>query len=186
MTLNIQFPDSSPEEVPGEILVLFHFEDQLLPQGDLARVDWILNGVIGQLLYGGRFAGLPLQSLLLSSSGKLSVEKVLVLGLGRRSELTWDHLLQAYSQAAFQSAKMRAGGIALTVPEVAFESLPDDGGEKILRAVLRGAIRGEMSACHLNLAFLNLDLGRRDLLRDHLRGAVPRISEEFSTEVSFS
>ena len=186
MTLDIQFPDSSLEEVPGEVLVLFHFQDQLLPQGDLARVDWILNGVVGRLVYRGRFGGLPLQSLLLSSSGKLLAEKVLVLGLGRRSELTWDHLLQAYSRAAFQAAKMKVRDIALTIPEVAFQSVPDDTGEKILRSILQGTLQGEMAASHLSLAFLNPDPGIRDLLQGRLRGAIPKISEEFSAEISFS
>lgn len=183
--MNIQFPNSPLERVSHELLVLFHFEDQLLPRGYLARVDWILNGLVSKLLYIRKFQGLRSEPLLLSPSNKLSVEKILVWGLGRKSDLGRDTLLEAYSSATFVSAKMKTQSIAFTVPEEAFCSITNDAGENLLRTILIAADQAGMPLHNLNLAFYEKDQELRNILLASLRKAIPQISADFSLGVSF-
>jgi len=181
--VKIQILNSFLEEVPGEILVLFHFEDQLLPRGPLARVDWILNGLVSRLLYLGKFSGNRGESMLLSTSGKLSAERALVLGLGRNSEFTWNALLQAYSSALLASARMKARKIGLTIPKGAYPSLPRHAGRDLLEVLLLRASQEGDPSSDLELAFYEKEPTRANLLLDILREGLPQISQKFGLPV---
>lgn len=181
--MKIQLLNSSLEQVPGEILVLFHFEDQLLPHGPLARVDWILNGLVSRLLYLGKFSGHRFQSLLLFTSGKFLAEKALVLGLGRKSDLDWDTLLEAYSSAISASAKMKAKEFALTVPEEAYPALPRQAGKDLLQAILFKATEAKLPPSDLRLAFYEKDPERGNLLMASLREGLPEVSRMFELPI---
>lgn len=79
MTLQHSVP---VEEVTGDLLVLFHFEDVPVPKHTLGKVDWYLSGAISRLAVEGKFTGAVGSAALLHPSGKFQVEKILVLGLG--------------------------------------------------------------------------------------------------------
>jgi len=177
--VKIQVLDSFLEEVPGEVLILFHFEDQLLPRGPLARVDWILNGLVSRLLYLDKFSGHRDEFLLLSTSGKFSAERALVLGLGRKSDLTWDALLGAYSSAISASVRMKARKIGLTLPQEAYAALPRQAGRELLEALLVRAIQEGPFGSDLRLAFYEREPGRADLLLDILREGLPHIAAKY-------
>ncbi|MDH7500619.1 MAG: M17 family peptidase N-terminal domain-containing protein [candidate division NC10 bacterium] len=181
--MKIQVLDSFLEEVPGEVLVLFHFEDQLLPRGPLARVDWILNGLVSRVLSLGKFSGHRQEFLLLSTSGKFSAERALVLGLGRRAELTWGALLEAYSSALSASARMKAKQIGLTIPEEAYASLPRQAGKELMEALLVGTSRESLLGTDLRLAFYEKEPARANLLLDILREGLPHIGRRFATAI---
>jgi hypothetical protein len=164
-------------------MVLFHFEDQLLPRGPLARVDWILNGLVSRLVYLGKFSGLRGEALLLSTSGKFLAEKALVLGLGRRSDLNWDALLEAYSYAMLASVEMKAKEIALTVPEDAYPALPSQAPRDLLQTLLLSAIQADIPPSDLRLAFYEKEPGWGKLLMAGLLEGVPEISEKFGLPI---
>jgi hypothetical protein len=182
--VNILFPNSSLEQVPGEILVLFHFEDHLLPKGPLARVDWILNGLVSRLLYLRKFQGLRSESLLLSTSNKFAVEKVLVLGLGKRSDLCREALRGAYSSAILASAKLKAKEIALTVPREAPPSLFDDLARGVIPFLLTQAAELEILPSDLRIFFYEKDPERRGRLMAQLREGISGIWDEVSTQIT--
>ena len=183
--MNILFPNSSLEQVPGEILVLFHFEDQLMPKGPLARVDWILNGLVSRLLYLRKFQGLRSESLLLSTSNKFAVEKVLVLGLGKRSGLCWEALRGAYSSAILASAKLKAKEIALTVPQEAPPSLFDELARSLIPILLTQAAELEILPLDLQVFFYEKDPERRGRLMAQLREGISGIWDGVSTQITF-
>jgi len=183
--VNIQFQSSCLEQVPGEVLVLFHFEDQRLPRGPLARADWILNGLVSRLLYLGKFQGRRGESLLLSTSNKFSVDKVLVLGLGRRSDLSGEGLIEGYSSAVTASAKMRVRRIALTLPEEIFPHLTDEAGARLFQMILAAGARAELPLSDLSLVFYEEQEARRNWLASKLREVSLQLSAEYSLEISF-
>ncbi len=167
--MNILFPNSSLELVPADVLVLFHFEDRLMPRGPLARVDWILNGLVTRLLYLGKFHGLRTEPLLLSTSHKLAADKVLVLGLGKRADLGWDALRGAYSSAISALARLKAQKIALTVPQEASPSLLEETTKSLLPVLFSEALQSEILSSDLELFIYEKDLERRDRLAAQFR-----------------
>ena len=183
--MNILFPNSSLERVPGDILVLFHFEDQLLPKGPLARVDWILNGLVSRLLYLHKFQGLRSESLLLSTSNKFAAEKVLVLGLGKRADLAWETLRAAYSSAISASARLKAKEIALTVPQEVPPSLLDETARSLLPVLLTEALQLEILPSDLQLFIYEKDLERRNRLAAQFREGASGIPDLVPDQVPF-
>jgi len=183
--VNILFPNSSLEQVSGEILVLFHFADQLLPKGPLARVDWILNGLMSRLLSLRKFQGLRSESLLLSTSNKFAAEKVLVLGLGKREDLCWEVLRGAYSSAISTSARLKAKEIVLTVPQEAPPSLLDETAKSLLPVLLTEAVQSEILPSDLHLFIYERDPERRNRLAARLREGISGIPNLISTQVPF-
>lgn len=183
--MNILFPNSSLELVPADILVLFHFEDQLLPKGPLARVDWILNGLVSKLLYRGKFQGLPSESLLLSTSNKFAADKVLVLGLGKRADLDWKALRTAYSSAISACARLKAKKIALTIPQEAPPSLLDETAKSLLPVLFTEAIQLEILPSDLQLLIYEKNLERRDRLAAQLPEGTPGTPDLVSAQVPF-
>ncbi|MFQ5846772.1 MAG: M17 family peptidase N-terminal domain-containing protein [Candidatus Methylomirabilales bacterium] len=86
-------PDSL-QEVTGDTLVLFHFEDIPVPRNSLGTVDWYLSGAVSRLAVDGKFTGALGSAVLFHPAGKFRVEKILVLGLGPRAAVD-AHTLQA-------------------------------------------------------------------------------------------
>ena len=167
--MKIEVLNASLEQVPGEVLVLFHFLDHLLPRGPLARVDWILNGLVSRLLYLGRSHGLRFESLLLSTSDKFMTGKVLVLGLGKKSDLRWDVLREAYAYGISISAKLKARKIVLTFPEESSPALLEEAARELLAGRLSGAAESAISVPDLQFLITEKDSERRNRFLVHFR-----------------
>jgi hypothetical protein len=123
------------EEVPADILVLFHLADEPAPRGRLGRVDWILGSAVSRLRARGKFAGERGTSALLSPNGKIKAERILVVGLGPRTDLSMPALYRLSYQAAHTILNLRCVHIALDLPFRAFPLSPPD---RIRRAFLEG------------------------------------------------
>jgi hypothetical protein len=75
------------EEVTGEALVLFHFQDVPVPRHTLGKVDWYLSGAVSRVAVDGKFTGALGSTALFHPQGKFRVEKIVILGLGPRGEV---------------------------------------------------------------------------------------------------
>jgi hypothetical protein len=120
---------------------------------------------------------------LLSTSGKFSAEKALVLGLGRKSDLRWDGLVQAYSYAIWASLKMKLKEIALTIPEGAYSSLSIQAGRDLLHTLVWRWVQAGPSHSDLGILFHEEDPERRHRLGDSLRDALPEVSRKFGVPI---
>lgn len=123
------------QEVPADVLVLFHLADEPSPRGRLGRVDWILGSAISRLRARGKFAGERGTSALLSPNGKIKAERILVLGLGNQADLSMPALYRLSYQAAHTILNLRCVAIVLDLPFRAFPHSPPD---RIRRAFLEG------------------------------------------------
>ncbi len=123
------------EEIPAEVVVLFHLEDEPAPRGRLGWVDWILGSSVSRLRARGKFAGERGGTALLSPDGKLRADRVLVMGLGLRRDLSLPALYRLSYQAAQTILSLRCTRIALDIPTRAF---PRQSPEQIRRAFLEG------------------------------------------------
>jgi hypothetical protein len=123
------------EEISAEVLVLFHLEDEPAPRGRLGWVDWILGSTLSRLRARGKFAGQRGVTALLSTDGKLVADRLLVVGLGPRRDLSMTVLYRLSYQAAQTVLNLRCTRIALDIPAHAFRQ---QSPAHIRRAFLEG------------------------------------------------
>ncbi len=133
--MDIQETTERLDEIPAEVLVLFHLEDEPAPRGRLGWVDWILGSVVSRLRARGKFAGERGSTALLSTDSKLRAERILLLGLGSRHDLSLSALYRLSYQAAQTILNLRCTRIVLDIPVRAF---PQQSPERIRRAFLEG------------------------------------------------
>jgi hypothetical protein len=123
------------EDVPAEVLVLFHVEDEPAPRGRLGRIDWILLGAVSRLRARGKFAGEHGITVLLCPERKLKADRVLVMGLGRSAEFSMTAFYRLSYQAARNVLDLGCTAIALDLP---YRIFPREPPERIRRAFLEG------------------------------------------------
>ena len=123
------------EEIRTDVLVLFHPEDEPAPRGRLGRLDWVLLGVLSRLRARGKFTGARGTSALLSPNQKVKAERVLVMGVGRRADLS----MAAFYRLSYETARtvlnLRCSRISLDLP---FRMFPHESPEKLRHAFLEG------------------------------------------------
>ncbi|HTU03465.1 MAG TPA: M17 family peptidase N-terminal domain-containing protein [Candidatus Sulfotelmatobacter sp.] len=123
------------ESVPGELLVLCHPADEPVPRGRLGRADWLCCGALTRLRARGKFRGERGAVALLSTDGKLLADRLLVLGLGGRVDLTVHSLYRLSYQLAQAVLALRCERIAVEPPVRLFPAHPP---ERIRQAFLEG------------------------------------------------
>ncbi|HET6466194.1 MAG TPA: M17 family peptidase N-terminal domain-containing protein [Nitrospiria bacterium] len=75
-------------KVNAEMLVAGFFQDDRPLTGLAAELDWIYNGILSRLILRDRIRGGLKETTLLAAQRKLHAHKVLIIGLGKRKELT--------------------------------------------------------------------------------------------------
>ena len=127
------------ESEPADAVVLTHFqgENTLLDEG--VKIDRLLGGAIRDLLKSGEFAGKPNQTVVLHSQGKLPSKRVLLLGLGRRTDAKLDSVRQAMGTAV---KRIRQAGARSFVTPLHGRSIPDVSTLELAQAMTEGALLG--------------------------------------------
>jgi len=110
-------PVDPVEEVRGEVLVLFHYEDVPVPRHTLGKVDWYLAGAVSRLAVDGKFTGGAGSAALFHPSGKFQVEKILVLGLGPRAGVNPSTLQSAARHLQSLLHDLHARDVRIVVPD---------------------------------------------------------------------
>jgi hypothetical protein len=123
------------EEIEADVLLLFHVEDEPAPRGRLGQVDWILCGAVSRLRARGKFAGERGATALLVPNGKLKADRVLVVGLGRQTELSMVALYRLSYQTAQVILNLRCTRVAMEPPSRAF---PQEAPARIRDTFLEG------------------------------------------------
>lgn len=106
------------EEVTGDLLVLFHFEDVPVPKNTLGKVDWYLSGVISRLAVEGKFTGALGSAALLHPSGKFQVEKILVLGLGPSARVDFPALQTSATHLRSLLDNLQVRSVHIALPDL--------------------------------------------------------------------
>ena len=73
------------ERIEADLAVAGFFLDERPLRGAAGRADWRLCGVVTELVESGRLRGKVGEATLVPSMGRLAADRVLLLGLGRRS-----------------------------------------------------------------------------------------------------
>jgi leucyl aminopeptidase len=130
----------SPLEAQADLLVVplaaLDAESPRLP-ARVAALDRALGGRIGAVVESGDFRGKAEQRVLLYPGDALPAKRLLLLGLGRESELDADALRRAAGSAVKEGAARRAAKLAFAVP-----SLRRPRGAAAGQALAEGALLG--------------------------------------------
>lgn len=127
-----------PLKEPCRALVVGCFEKE--PDAPLAaEMDKALGGCLTALYQEGEFTGKLNKSVLIHTLGRTAAERILLVGLGKREELSGDRMRQAAGTAvqALRRAGIKSASSVL--------HLAAGGGDEWLRAAVEGHILGGYS-----------------------------------------
>jgi len=125
--------------VKADAIIVGCFEGIKKPQGDAAAVDKALGGAIARLIAGGEIKGKLNETTLVHSLGKLPAARAVVVGLGKRGELTADKVRGAVAGACRLLRKSGAADIAAAVLGAGAN---DISAEAAAQAIAEGARLG--------------------------------------------
>jgi hypothetical protein len=114
--MKIKISTASPDALDRDTLILGFFSDEKPPRGYCGLVDWRLNGMISTEIARGRVSGDFLEKLLYAFPKRIRISRLLLLGLGAISELTYDRLYNAGCEMARTVSGIQVDDLALPMP----------------------------------------------------------------------
>jgi hypothetical protein len=128
------------ERIEGDLVAVGLFSDQRPLRGAAGRVDWRLCALISRMLIEGHIRGAQGDALLVPSAGRLAAERVLILGLGKRTPYRRNaeiRIRRAMRDLALRSVGLGARTLVLAPLGIESDELPRHAG-----ALLQGALDG--------------------------------------------
>jgi leucyl aminopeptidase len=122
----------------GAIIVSF-FEGEKAIDGDLAHIDKALGGAVSKLISRGEVKGKLGEITAIHSLGKLDADQVVIMGLGKREELTLDKIRGAMAENCRYLRKNRVDDIATIAHGVGISNITL---ESSAQAITEGALLG--------------------------------------------
>jgi hypothetical protein len=114
--MKIKISTASPDTLNRDTLILGFFSDERPPRGYCGLVDWRLNGMISTEIARGMASGDFLEKLLYAFPKRIRISRLLLLGLGAISELTYDRLYNSAYEMARTVSGIQANDLALPIP----------------------------------------------------------------------
>jgi len=137
--LEIKVEIISPLQFLGDALVVGIYEGAERLPGAVAALDGALEGAISRLLAEGAVKGKVGEFDLIHTLGKIPVERVLVVGLGKAQDLDLDRVRAAIAESARHLRKVGTKRVGVVLFGVAEGQLPPEASA---RALAEGTILG--------------------------------------------
>jgi len=93
--MKIKVSSESLDALTYDSLAFGFFSDERPPRGYCGLVDWRLNGLVSHLIVEGRVTGAFMEKVLISSDRRIPSPKILLMGLGESTQLTYEKLYTA-------------------------------------------------------------------------------------------
>lgn len=122
----------------AELLVLSHYEGEPLSE-DAASVDKAIGGKLQEVVASDEFIGRYLQTLVVRTDRKIASPRILLIGLGKRSDMTLDRIRQAAGRAATQVREM---GLSQFATQLHGKGLPRLSAHDLAQAMVEGILLG--------------------------------------------
>jgi leucyl aminopeptidase len=106
------------ESEPAEVLVLTHCEGDGLAKVDAAPFDRMLGGALRDLVHSREFEGKANEVLLYHTQGKVPAKRLVLVGLGKKKDVTLDSVRQALGHAAKRVHQAKAETFVVGLPTV--------------------------------------------------------------------
>ncbi len=121
-TAHLHFLREPVDRVPADVVVVGFFREDRPLRGGAGRLDWRLCGQLSGMLSAGWLSGEFESAALLPGGGPIAACRVLLLGLGDRSEFTVRRAEEVTQDAVSRCLRLGAESIALAPIGIA----PDD------------------------------------------------------------
>ena len=138
-TMQIDVRIGRVEVETTEVLVLMHCEGEGLNDQDEVVIDKLLTGALRDVLRSKEFEGRPNEILLYHSQGKIPAKRLLLVGLGKKTQLTLDTIRQAMGHAVKRVRQSKAGSFTVSVPPATPKG---HSLIEVAQAIMEGAILG--------------------------------------------
>ena len=163
------------EAASEEVLVLTHYEGEALAKQDAAPLDRALGGALSKLLQSKEFEGKANEVLLFHTQGKVSVKRLVLVGLGRKKELTIETIRQAMGTVAKRVRQAKVESFSIALPSMIPGRI---SWLEVAQAMVEGAILGTYrftvyrseAGSEQEIASMNILLPRKDQLRQVAEG----------------
>jgi leucyl aminopeptidase len=133
MKINVLAGKIEKHKTDAAVIMLFENEK---PGKVAARVDKALGGMISRLIRKGDFKPKRGAVHLLYPEGRVPAERLLLVGMGKRSEFTLNHLRQAAGKAAPSLRSSGAQGITIVTEGTGLDA------EEVGQALSEGSVLG--------------------------------------------
>jgi leucyl aminopeptidase len=162
------------EAESAEVLVLTHCEGEGLSKQDAAVIDKALGGSVRDLVQSKEFEGKTGEALLFHTQGKVPAKRLLLVGLGKKKDLTLDAIRQAMGQAAKRVRQAKADSFVTALPVITPRG---HSPVEVAQAIAEGAILGSYQfTAYRSDNGAGKDLARMTLLSPQ-RGQVRQLTE---------
>jgi leucyl aminopeptidase len=127
------------ETTSAEVLVLTHCEGEALAKQDAALLDRALGGPLRKLVLSKEFEGKANEVLLYHTQGTVPAKRLVLVGLGKQSEVTLETIRQALGSAAKRVRQAKVESFAVALPTVTPHGM---SSLDVAQAMVEGAILG--------------------------------------------
>lgn len=117
-TMQIGAKMGRAEAEAAELLVLAHCEGEPLAKPDASGLDKALGGSLRDLLQSREFEGRAGEVLVYHTHGKVPAKRLLLVGLGKKHQLTLDAIRQALGHAVKRVRQCKVDSFTAVVPAV--------------------------------------------------------------------
>jgi leucyl aminopeptidase len=123
----------------ADAIVLGVFEGIRRPRGDISTINKALDGVVSQLIQGNEIKGKLGEVTIIYTLGKITPERVVLIGLGKRSELNQEKIRIATAEFCRILQKKGVKHLATVLLGDGFNNMSP---ESVAQAITEGAILG--------------------------------------------
>ena len=127
------------ETAAAEVLVLAHCEGEGLGKQDAALLDRALGGSLRKLVQSKEFEGKANEVLLYHTQGSVPAKRLVLVGLGKKNEVTLETIRQAMGSAAKRVRQAKVGSFSVVLPTVIPAGM---SWVEVTQAMVEGAILG--------------------------------------------
>ncbi len=112
--MKIRIINSDLTKIKADVLVVNLFEGEKKPGGATGAADKALGGLISKLIAKGEITGKKASSTIIHSFGKLNVDRVLVMGLGKKEDFDL-YVSRVVAASAIRTAKKIKAKVVATI-----------------------------------------------------------------------
>ena len=122
MLMNITVKTGSAEKEPAEMLAFYVYEDAVIIGGALASCNTELNNVIAEIIKKKEFVGKLNKSVALFTYGKIPANRIMLVGLGKKKDVTPDKVRQAAGTTAAVARDMGVSEVIAVLDSIEMPS----------------------------------------------------------------
>lgn len=167
MTMKVLLQDT--KKIETEALIVGFYEDVRPLKGAAGELDWLLCGVLSSLILTNKVRGSLGDVALVTSQGKLPVQKIFLVGLGRRAGLSPSMLRTAAKIAAVSA--LGAGVRSAVLEFIQHADMPAEAGLTALQGGLHEGAAGRA----FDVALLASDAAAYDTIARSLSRMAPNL-----------